>query len=395
VNWSRRDFVKGIAGLAGWPGLSTFLAGGNVVPAEAANPEKKVPLIYSTDLFHPPDDPDDDVDLATLFAIPELDVRALVLDLGQQQRAKPGSIPVQQMMALTGKKVPFATGLAHPLSYPEDKGLSQFKFFQGGVELILGALREAEEKVMVIATGSARDVMAAFNRDEALFRSKVARIYFNDGNSGGGELQWNPGLDPQAYLRLMTADLPVYWCPAFGGSATLDVLAAEKLSTLQHQVYWKFRQSEIYGALPTPLQNFFLYALGNKYPTVDDPIAYLQREPETELRDRIWAETRNMWSTVSLYHAAGRELYRQGDEWAALAAPAAGYTRSPIYEFVPATVTIDRDLRTTLKLDRVTGQFRVFYLLDLVNYERAMLTSLRKLLVEMPLVLNAGKGGGI
>ena len=39
-----------------------------------------VPVIYCTDLFHPHDDPDDHFDLATLFALPELEVKAILLD---------------------------------------------------------------------------------------------------------------------------------------------------------------------------------------------------------------------------------------------------------------------------------------------------------------------------
>jgi hypothetical protein len=388
VLWSRRDFARALAATTVWTGLPPLAV--QVIGQESnAGTDSRVPTIYSTDLFHPPDDPDDDVDLATLFALRELDVRAVILDLGMQQRAKPGEIPLRQMMSLTGRQVSFATGLWHPLKYPSDKALAQP--FLTGVELILTALREAKDRVTIVMTGSARDVMAAFNRDETLFREKVARIYFNDGNSGGGELQWNPGLDPQAYLRLMTADLPVYWCPAFAGTATVETFMAGKLPTLQHQVYWKFVQSDIYDVVSKPLQNFFLYALGDKSPRVEDPLAYLEREPDVALRERVWRETRNMWSTASLYHAAGRELYRRGDSWTALAAPRQGFERMPLYEFVPATVSIDRDLRSTLKVDQSGGQFRVFRLLDLQNYERAMTTSLKALLAEMPSQTGAKK----
>ena len=105
-----------------------------------------VPFIYSTDLFHPPDDPDDHVDLATLFALPELDIRAIILDLGRSQRARPGAIPVQQLSALMGKNAPHARGLAHPLRSPEDTGADQHMGLEG-VELILRVLRESQRKL--------------------------------------------------------------------------------------------------------------------------------------------------------------------------------------------------------------------------------------------------------
>src|SRR5579872_7145237 len=64
-------------------------AGGDP-PPRGDYAEGKVPLIHCTDLFHPPGDPDDHVDLATVFALPPFDVRAIILDQGQMQAATPG-----------------------------------------------------------------------------------------------------------------------------------------------------------------------------------------------------------------------------------------------------------------------------------------------------------------
>ncbi|NLF07816.1 MAG: hypothetical protein GX594_07525, partial [Pirellulaceae bacterium] len=49
---------------------------------------KKIPIIHSTDLFHPHDDPDDHYDLATLFALDEFDIKGIVLDSGRQPDAQ-------------------------------------------------------------------------------------------------------------------------------------------------------------------------------------------------------------------------------------------------------------------------------------------------------------------
>jgi hypothetical protein len=328
------------------------------------------------------------VDLATLFALPELDIRVIVLDQGLRQREKSGEIPLQQMMSITGRRVSFVGGLAHPLRYPEDPALNQFSFYQSGVETILRILKESPQKVMVITTGSVRDVAAAFNRDPQLLESKVARIYVNAGNSGGGDLQWNPNLDPQAYIRLMRSGLPIYWCPSFGGKETLETLAEEQLPIQQYQVYWKFRQAELFDSLPNPLQNFFLYALGHKIPKVDEPVSYLKRPIETTLRDEQWKKTRHMWSTASLYHAAGRQLYRSQDGWALLSSQASGYELSPVYDFVAVEVEIDRNLRSTVRPSEKPRATRLFHLVQPSVYSEAMLSSLRKLLSEMPVANN-------
>ncbi len=390
-NWSRRHFNRMLLTTAGvsralpadllsHPAASDL--GSRLTPSFSTS---KVPVIYSSDLFHPPGDPDDHVDLATLFALPELDIRAVVLDMGERQGSQPGSIPIGQMMALTGRKVPFAAGLGQPLRYPEDKGLNQFSFYQNGVTLILSALREAEGAVFFITTGSVRDIMAAYNRDPELIRRKVARVYVNAGNAGGGDLYWNPGLDPQSYIRLMRSDLPIYWCPCFAGKETLEDLAAGRLGTLQHQTYWKFRQGDVFGVLPKPLQNFFLYALGRKVHSQVDPIAYLSGEPEERLRTEQWRQTRNMWSTASLYHASGRRLYRRGDSWAALGEAIPDFKTADVFDFVPARASINQDLNVRLELTEAPQAFKVFRLLDMSNYQEAMISSLRRLLSEMTL----------
>jgi hypothetical protein len=184
----------------------------------------------------------------------------------------------------------------------------------------------------------------------------------------------------------MRAGLPVYWCPCFGGLETLEDFAAGPRPTLQYQTYWEFRQADIFGALPAPLQDYFLYALGRKIVSQVDPIAYLSRAPEPALRAEQWKQMRNMWSTASIIHASGRKLYRGKASWAALREAKAGYVLSEVFDFVPAEVSIDADLHVTKKLTDVTGGFRLFRILDLENYAKAMLPSLRRLLAEMRLV---------
>ncbi len=120
-----------------------------------------VPVIYCTDLFHPHDDPDDHFDLAVMFALPAVDLRAIVLDQGDKQRQHPGSIPVSQLMRITGRQVPVAIGLSHKLQDPTDRAMDESAEFQQGVELILKTLCDAPGPVSIVTVGSVRDVVAA------------------------------------------------------------------------------------------------------------------------------------------------------------------------------------------------------------------------------------------
>ncbi len=162
------------------------------VDGQEQRPLRRVPVIYSTDLLHPYDDPDDHYDLATLFALPELDVRGIILDLGDRQQQRMGSAPVEQMLRIVGKRVPYAIGADRPLRSRDDKMLDLPQRFQGGIDLILSALRQAPEKVVIFTTGSLRDVAVAYNREPELLREKVQALYFNAGNGPGGlQDEWN------------------------------------------------------------------------------------------------------------------------------------------------------------------------------------------------------------
>ncbi|MCX6624472.1 MAG: hypothetical protein NTY38_26100, partial [Acidobacteria bacterium] len=72
----------------------------------AAEPHS-IPLIHTTDLFHPPMDPDDHIDLATTFAFEEFDLRAVLLDRAMPETEarkglrEPGFVPVMQLCFLT------------------------------------------------------------------------------------------------------------------------------------------------------------------------------------------------------------------------------------------------------------------------------------------------------
>ena len=392
---SRRNFLAVLGGLGASGTLlhalprpiGTSLRG--LVQEDTATgqitPRETIPLVYCTDLFHPFNDPDDHVDLATVFAMPQFDIRAVILDQGILQAVKPGKIPLEQMMALTGRKVPYATGLGTALRHPRDDGRNQFSQYQGGVELILRVLRESRTPVTFMVVGSLRDVIAAYNREPGLFREKTSRLYFVGGNSDGGDLQWNPLLDPQACLGLMTADLPLYWCPTFARQDTLAGMAAGQLKPNPTRSYWNFRHSEIFSVLPTSLQNYFVYALARKDAATVNSLEYLNAPPEVKLRDALWKQTRYMWSTAAIYHAAGCELYSNQVSWAASDTPIPDFHRTQVFDFVPAEVTINRNLQATQRLSGSSLRQKVFRIRDLGSYQPAMLSSLRQRLSHMEL----------
>lgn len=278
--------------------------------ALARDAPARVPILYSSDLYHPHQDPDDHFDLATLFCLKEFDLRGIVLDDGSRQREAPGRIPVEQMLQLSGRQVPVAIGLGRRLASPKDDGRAQAAEFQKGVDLILDVLRRSPRKVVVFTTGSLRDVAAALNRAPELLRRKVARLYVNIGDPApaGGDHEYNVKLDPNAYVRVLRSGLPVYWCPCFDGGIW---------QRGDHGTYWRFVQGVVLEAAPADLQNWFIYALTK--PRGVDPLGFLTAPQQADVRRRVWAMPRNMWCTGPFLHAAGRKVYRRGpDDFVAL-----------------------------------------------------------------------------
>jgi len=311
---------------------------------------EKVPILYSTDLHHPHMDPDDHFDLATLFSIPEFDIRGIVLDCGAHQQEAPGQIPVSQILHLTRRKVPYAIGLAEPLRSPADDGRNQPDEFQGAVGLILDAMRESPEKLTVFTTGSLRDVAAAFNREPELLRRKIARLYINIGNPAMGResrrYEYNVNLDRNAYVCIMQSGLPIYWCPCFHGTIW---------QRGRHGTYWKFNQGQVLETAPEGLQNWFIFALTK--PKGVDPIAFLSAPQDPAARTEVWKMSRNMWCTAPFVHAAGRRVYlRSEGDYVAL--PPLGAQRSGlserevnVFDFVPMRVTVTSDPEGTINVD--------------------------------------------
>lgn len=248
-----------------------------------------VPVIYSTDLYHPHNDPDDHYDLLTLFSLPELDISAIIIDMGETGRGRAGQVAVAQICALRGKNTPVAAGLIGNLASPEDTALNRSAEEQAGIELILKSLREASEPVTLFAVGSLRDMAAAYNRAPALFKEKVGRFYINAGDTRG-KVEYNVGIEAVAYNRMMTSGLPIYWTPCFGDAG--------------YGSFWQFRQGEVLRTAPKEVQNFFLYMFSKS--NDPDALAYLHREPDADLLDRVCGEDRAMWCTAAFLDAAGR-----------------------------------------------------------------------------------------
>jgi hypothetical protein len=255
---SRRSALKGLAALAAGATLPGRLAAGPAAPAGG-----RIPLVHLTDLYHPPQDPDDHLDLATIAGLPEYDLRGVVLDItrkflvakpeGWDIARDPGYVPVAQLGHLTGRAIPAAMGPIDPLVHPGDDARDRSPSEQGGIALLLEVLRQSEVPVTISVVGSGRVLAAAFNREPELLKTKTRAVLLNIGSTGGPKREWNVGLDPAAYIALWRSGLSLHWFPCGTDKSAFD--PAHERGT-----YWKVRHAELFHDLPDGLRAWLGFA---------------------------------------------------------------------------------------------------------------------------------------
>ncbi len=338
-----------------------------------AQAPRPIPVIYSTDLYHPHVDLDDHFDLAQLFAMPEYDVKAIILDInGQTQRT--GRPAVEQMMAMTGKRFPFEVGLKTTLKSLTDRGEDQPAEFQKGVALILRVLRESPTPLTIITAGSLRDIVASYNREPELFRAKVLAIHINIGNAtvGGGE--YNVDLDPISYCALLQSGLPVVLYPCFPADS-------------RYSTYWRLDWNPLFQTAdyPRPLRNYFLYAMEH-FDVTKSPAMSIFSGDFPQGRPTRSQHPKEMWCTPSLLEAGGRTIYRvSSSRWIARTRPPAEGESQDIYRIVPARIELDEKGRPTkLDLNSPSPNIRLLERGDPKLYEQAMASILLDLYRGFP-----------
>ena len=336
--------------------------------------EPTIPVIYCTDLFHPHDDPDDHFDIACMYAVPEFDIKAIILDQGKKQQERPGAIPITQLNKMTGKDIPFAIGLAEKLERPEDKGDKQPEVYQKGVETILTILRESDTPVTIITVGSLRDMAAAYNRDPELVRSKTYRLYAFIGAAQASFQEYNVGLDVNAYRCIMNAGLPVYWAPCFDGGVWVNEGNAS---------FWQAKHEHLLADAADPLLSFFVYMVLQK--NEDDPVAALYHPLAQEEKTKVLAEMRNLWCCAVFPYMADRKYIQRGDVYLAVSQDQLLPEDKIIEPFAFLPVKVHIGEQGLEKYDGTEGLQTVhrFHVNDLDTYATVMTSVCRNLLKEL------------
>lgn len=271
---------------------------------------KKVPVIDITDLYHPHQDVGDNVDIVSAFALPEIDLKAIIIDVTAPFRMpfhvdaefgpqygprEPGIIPITQLNYLFGRNVPYGIGTEKKLNSVTDDQPSESSFFNGAT-VLLDALDKADEPVHILCFGSLRPLAVALNRNERLVKQKTACIHVCAGSSGN-YTEWNVRLDPLAYIRVLRSEIPIDLYPCATEHGPFDVG--------ENNTFWQLSSFAFAKNMHPSLRRYLQYAFGKcQLPDYLSAMSYDFEEPEL-----LYGRTNhNVWETAVWMSVADRSL---------------------------------------------------------------------------------------
>jgi len=373
TTWTRREMLAMAGGAA-------VLAAGRRSSARNM-PTARTPVIDITDLYHPPQDPGDNFDLIAAYGLPDVDLRAVILDVTARYRRPyvtldgayndpeghrdPGFIPVTQLNALFNRNVPCAVGPYEVLRRPDDPMTDAPAFQQAGVKLLLDTLQASEEPVEVVSFGSARPLAVAYNREPELLRRKVRRVHLCAGAAPPGYLEWNVNLDPKAFIRLLRSDLPVaiYPCATETGPFELG----------PHNTFWRLPNLEFIRNMPPPLQRYCAFAFERSQRM--DFLCALEDDLPGDVLDRVCARSHAVWETAVWTAVAGRRLVRRADGAHRLVPAAEVRADDTVLpnDLWPCRITVQNDGQFTFERAPASEtNFAIYYRGDPAENERAL-----------------------
>jgi pyrimidine-specific ribonucleoside hydrolase len=301
----------------------------------------RVPLIVLTDLYHPHQDPGDNFDLITAFALPEVDLRAVILDItgeflesealtpfGRMRDGPraPGFVAVAQLNSIFNRGVPCGVGPYSRLRSETDAQPDAPAFQQSGIDLLLEVLRAAVQPVEIAVFCSARVLAAAFNREPQLLLEKVRRVHLNAGSGDEAFQEWNVWLDPLAFSRVLESglNLALYPCATARGPFELG----------RHNTYWKLEHLGFLRDLHPKLRRYLHFALSRADSA--NFLHALEVEPSAAALQVTLDRAHIVWETAVWTQISDRRLVRRGD---------GTHRLMPRAEILPTDVVLEEGLR--------------------------------------------------
>lgn len=338
----------------------------------------KPAVIHQTDLFHSYNDPDDHWDLACQYALAysgDIELKGILIDYPPMEFGDPSIQAVNQLNYITGLSVPVAVGVSEPMKVndglmPSDRLTPGYS----GINMVLDALKQAPEPVVIHIVGSCRDIAIAAKLHPGLFKEKCGAIYLNVGSSSpDSKLEYNVALDPVSYSAIFGIECPIYWMPCF---EVAPEPPGWQFEMGQYGTYYKFLQGEILPGLSEPLQKYFLYALGKA--TDNKWLSYLRDPLNKRMLDFFSKLERSMYCTGGFFHTAGKTVTAAGNIVNLRDNP-----KDPVFSFEPVEIECDEKGFVKWRFSEHATNRYIFKVNDLSRYQPAMTCAMKSLLMQI------------
>ena len=340
-----------------------------------------VPVIDVTDFYHPHQDVGDNFDILAPFSMPEIDLKAVILDSTETFRREgkgrdAGFIPMTQLNSIFDRDVPCATTPYYAMKSVDDKMLDAPRFQQKGIELILKTLRESQKPVNILCFGSARAIAAAYNRDPKLFGKKLARIHLCAGGSTppvDGYNEWNITLDPHAIVCLLRSGLPIalYPCAANNGGDMSYGAMSPAFSYDEHNTFYKVPNLQFITRMEPPLRRYLEYTFSES--TRSDFLRAME-EDGPPLDEKLLNKEHYVWETSVWICVSGRKLVKRADGSYRIIPPDQVLASDSVLpnELHPCTVTVQDNGVYEFHTTTQPTNFQIYYRGDPKENERAL-----------------------
>jgi len=161
--------------------------------------------------------------------------------------------------------------------------------------------------------------------------------------------------------------------PCFGEYLT----PTSELKTLEFGTYYKFKQDAILPFLSERMQKYFIFMLSKS--NCPNWLRYFD-QPKDDAAFSLFCEmNRNMWNTASFFHAIGKTVTKDGK-----IVDIENEQKNAIFGFEPIKVNCKENGIVEWKIDKNSKDRFLFHVLDIENYQSAMVEALKSLLMNLP-----------
>ena len=287
----------------------------------------RMPLVVITDMYHPHQDPGDNLELINAYALPKLNLKAVILDCHEPFRHKiakdvgpglfedpngprePGYIPMHQLNYLFGKNVKYGVGPFTSTKTLDDQMENLNEFQNQGLDLLKRTLKNAERPVTIASFGSSRVLSVAYNRYPELMLEKIKMIHLSAGTSGNHPdyLEWNVALDTLAFVNIMQSGLPISLYPCASGKK-LDEGSqlANAFMKDSNNTYYQLKNLSFIEEMEPGLRQY-CYSIFKPYRGVDY-LGYLEKKSPVD--SSIFEKSHNVWETAVWMQLADLKLIK-------------------------------------------------------------------------------------